>query len=178
MTMVKFARLGLVAVAVVVAGAGACSSGQSKAAAPEVATLTTAPTVASAAASPSPERPRRRLDDTAADSAALEKPFVKCMAAHGQVSKGWGEGSSLPKALKAAQEACKMLWPLPAWELDPANPEAKDFAREVVKCLRDKGVKHVETGENGIGVVAGDDSVTSTGKYLDGCQQQVAAHKK
>jgi len=172
--MVTFAHLGLAAV-LVLFGAGACSSGQPTTAAPEVATLASPSTVASAAASPTPERPRRRLDDTAADEAALTKAFEKCMAEHGQVAvKGFAEGSGLPKELVKAQEACEKFWPLPPWELDPGNPEAKDFARDVVKCLKGKGVKNVDTGQNGIDIVAGDDSVTSTGKYLLVCQRQVA----
>jgi hypothetical protein len=180
--MVRYARLGLVA-ALALFGAGACSAGQPKAAAPTVATLTNPSTVASRPASPSPERPRRRLDDTAADTAALEKPFDKCMGAHGQtIVKGFDQNTDLPKATKAAQDACLKFWPLPPWEEDPANPEARDFARDVVKCLKNKGVRYVDTGSNGIDISAGgpqsdSDSIAKTGKYLDECQRDVAAHK-
>jgi hypothetical protein len=163
-------------------GAGACSARQPRAA-PEVATLASPSTRVSASTSPSQERPRRRLDDTAADSVALEKPFYKCMAAHGQPHpKGFEEGSGLPTALKAAQDACLKFWPLPPWEDDPANPEAKDFARNVVKCLKGKGVEFVDTAANGIDITAGGPqndaaSIAKTGKYLDTCERSVAAHK-
>ncbi|MET0423357.1 MAG: hypothetical protein ABW046_05755 [Actinoplanes sp.] len=65
-------------------------------------------------------------------------------------------------------------WPLPPWENDPANPDAEDFARDVIKCLRGKGVENVTTGKDGLGVVAGDGSVSAVGRYLDECQRDVA----
>jgi hypothetical protein len=179
--MVRFARLGLVT-ALALFGAGACAAGPPTAAAPEVATLAS-PSTSPAHASPTPERPRRRLEDTAADSAALEKPFNDCMAAHGQHGKpGFAEGDDLPAALKAAQKACLRFWPLPPWQQDPANPEAKDFARDVVKCLKGKGVEYVDTGANGIDIAAGGPqndaaSIAKTGEYLDACERSVAAHK-
>jgi hypothetical protein len=181
--MVRMRKLFVVALAL---GLGACSSGSHQPAVrqPEVATLAS-PAASSPSPSATPERPRARLDGTDKDFQALAEPYGKCMAAHGQAQsgqKGWAEGSGLPPALVAAQKACENLWPLPPWELDPSNPEARNFARAVVKCLRDKGVAHVETGKDGLGVEAGGDdndsrSISLTGKYLLPCQRQVAARQ-
>jgi hypothetical protein len=130
-----------------------------------------------------PERPRARLDGTDADFQALAKPFYDCMKAHGQTQvKGFASGDGVPKGLAAAQKACEDRWPLPAWELDPANPEAKDFARAVVKCLRGKGVAEVDTGKDGISIEAGGRhndarSISMTGQLLLPCQREVAAKK-
>ncbi|GAA2707262.1 hypothetical protein [Actinoplanes palleronii] len=164
--------------ALVVGGLGACSAAEPPpAAAPTIASLVTVSPSASgpAAAKAKVERPRHRLDETAADLAALNKAFDKCMGEHGVDSQGsFMAGDDVPPELDAAQDACLPFWPLPAWELDPANPAAKDFAHDVVACLRAKGVKHVTVGENGTGIEAGDDSVTATGNHLDECQREVA----
>jgi hypothetical protein len=185
--MVRSARLGLVAIVAMV-GAGACSSGSPRAQEPEVASLIPSSVAASASASaaPKPERPRQRLDDTEADYQALIKPYRACMKAHGRTNdkeqSGWAGGDGVPPAQEAAQKACQNFWPLPPWEQDPANPEAKDFARDVVKCLKGKGVKYVETTADGIGIAAGgskndEGSITKTGEFLDDCQREVAARK-
>lgn len=159
---------------ILVFSVAACGSPARVDDAPEVATLTSPP----ASSAPAPERPRARLDGSADDLKALAAPFYKCMAAHGGLQgedQGWVEGDDAPAEIKTAQKACEQLWPLPPWELDAANPEAKDFARDVVKCLKGKGVKNVTTGEDGLGVVAGDGSVSETGEFLDACYREVAA---
>jgi hypothetical protein len=177
---VRYAHLPLVAA---LAMLGACSA-EPQAQAPPVASLIQPS--ASAPASVKPERPRQRLDDNEEDYQALIKPYGACMRKQGmpggKMGSGWASGDDVPPEQKRAQEACEQFWPLPPWELDPANPEAKDFARDVVKCLKSKGVKYVETAEDGIGISAGgaqndDDSITKTGRYLNECQQDVAARK-
>lgn len=183
--MVRSARL-LPVVIVAVLGA-ACSSGPDEQT-PRVASLIPPSAAASAAAPASAavkqERPRRRLDETEADFQELLKPFQKCMKAQGlpggEKDQGWVGGDDVPEKQKAAQEACTRFWPLPPWEQDPANPEADDFARDVVKCLKGKGVKYVETTEDGIGIAAGGSrndarSISMTGELLDDCQREVAA---
>ncbi|MET0493384.1 MAG: hypothetical protein ABW000_09685 [Actinoplanes sp.] len=176
----RYAHLPLVAALALL---GACSA-EPETQAPPVASLIQPS--ASASASPEPERPRQRLDDTEEDYRARLKPYEACMRKQGmpggKMGSGWAAGDDVPPKQKRAQEACKQFWPLPAWELDPANPEAKDFARDVVKCLKGKGVEYVETAEDGIGISAGGDqndeeSITKTGQYLDECQRTVAARK-
>ena len=140
----------------------------------------------SVSASAAPERPRQRIDGTEADFQLLIKPYQKCMNNHGITSEkgatGWSSGDDAPKEQRDAQKACEQFWPLPPWEQDPANPEAKDFSRDVVKCLKGKGVKDVEVGADGIGISAGGSSndsrsVSMTGEFLDDCQREVAARK-
>ena len=178
---VRFAYLGLIAVLSV----AACSSGPTQAEKPQVASLIPS-SAAAASASPEPERPRERLDDTDADYQVLLKPYQTCMKAHGRTNdkenSGWAGGDDVPPAQAAAQKACQNFWPLPPWELDPANPGAKDFARAVVKCLKGKGVKYVETTEDGVGISSGGpkndaQSIARTGEFLDDCQREVAARK-
>jgi len=180
--MVRSARLGLVAV-VAVLGAGACSSAQPDAGsgAPEVASL--AKPSASASAAAEQQRPRERLDDTAEDYEALVKPFNDCMEAHGQskeqqVKQVQGGKELDPKKVKAAQDACSMLEPLPPWEKDPANPESKDFFRDVVKCLKDKGIKYVEVAEGGYALGGEQNDAQSISRGMDlapECEREVAA---
>lgn len=170
----------------VVVTLGGCSAAEPRAEAPPVASISRPPAVSVSASAAVPERPRQRLDDTEADYTARLKPYQKCMKAHGIVGEkgatGWASGPDAPKEQVAAQQACEMFWPLPPWEQDPANPEAKDFTRDVVKCLKSKGVKYVEPSEDGIGIAAGGDqndsrSISLTGQYLDVCQRDVAAHR-
>ena len=183
----KVRSAGLIAV-VVLAGVAACSSGSSHAETPQVASLipSSAAAPAPAPAVAKPERPRQRIDETEADYQALLKPYKSCMKAHGRTNdkeqSGWASGDDVPPAQAAAQQACQNFWPLPPWEQDPANPEAKDFARAVVKCLKGKGVKYVETTEDGIGIASGGarndaESIAKTGEFLDDCQREVAARK-
>ncbi|MEU7756966.1 hypothetical protein AB0B57_06225 [Micromonospora sp. NPDC049101] len=136
------------------------------------------------ASAPAKERPRQRLDDTEADYQALLQPYKKCMKAQGitdeKGTSGWASGDGAPKEQLRAQKACETYWPLPPWELDSANPQAKDFTRDVVKCLKGKGVKEVEAAPGGVGVAAGGagndaGSISMTGDLLDDCEREVAA---
>jgi len=174
--------------AVVVLGGTACSSssgdGKSQAGQAQVATLQSA--APSSAPSSAAARPRQRLDDTAADYEALSKPYDDCMKSHGLTPKGAPLGSAQgtrPTVSDAVKKECDPLIPLPPWELDPANPEAKDFARAVVQCLKGKGVKYVEVNADGPGWAFGgpQDDAQSISKGMDlspACEREVAAAKK
>jgi hypothetical protein len=131
-------------------GSGGSSGGADKGA--QVASLAT-PEASSEAAKAETQRPRERLDMTAEESEAIRVPFNKCLKKAGFTDqKQWKEASdrntSGTKATSKKQEhentgyrACEEKYlPLPAWELDPANPEAADFARLVDKCVKKKGV--------------------------------------
>jgi len=190
--MVDSARLRSMAIVatVVVLGGTACSSSSedatSAAGKPEVATLQSAKP-SSAPASAAAQAPRERIDGTAEDFEILLKPFEKCMKEHGLSPKGalLGTDNKLPsKAVEdAANKACQPLYPLPPWERDPANPEAKDFARDVVKCLKEKGVKYVELTDDGLNYAFGgpqndSQSITKGLEYAGPCEREVAARKK
>ncbi|MEV4844691.1 hypothetical protein AB0K20_15935 [Micromonospora matsumotoense] len=149
----------------------------------EVATLQTG-TPSAAAPSPSQaERPRERLDDTEADIKARYQPYEKCMLEHGVDVHKERAGGAKSGRIGEANKACDALMPLPPWELDPANPEAKDFARDVVKCLKGKGVRYVEVGSDGSGWAFGGknndaDSISKGLKYSPACEREVAAKRK
>lgn len=150
----------------------------------EVATLQTgAPTPAASATPTQAERPRERLDDTPEDQKERLKPYVKCMSDHGvDIAKLRSDGTGSNGASEASK-ACEHLMPLPPWEFDPANPEAKDFARDVVKCLKGKGVRYVEVGSDGTGWAFGGknndaDSISKGLKYSPACEREVAAKRK
>jgi hypothetical protein len=150
----------------------------------EVATLQTgAPTPTASAATPQDERPRERLDDTPEDQKERLKPYTKCLTEHGvDITRRRSDGTGADGTSGAAK-ACGHLMPLPPWELDPANPEARDFARDVVKCLKEKGVRYVEVGSDGTGWAFGGrnndaDSISKGLKYSPACQREVAAKRK
>jgi len=189
--MVDPARLRSMALvaAVVALGCTACASssgnGKSQAAQPEVATLQSAGPSA-APASAAAQAPRQRLDDTNAEDLALQKPYDDCMKRHGLSPKGLllGGGRTAPSqaVADAAKKECNPLIPLPPWEFDPANPEAKDFARAVVQCLKAKGVKYVEVNPDGPGWAFGgpQNDAQSISKGMDlspECEREVAAKK-
>ncbi|WP_153040544.1 hypothetical protein [Actinoplanes sp. TFC3] len=157
----------------------------------QVATLTSAgpPPAPSKAAK---ERPRERLDTTSEEFLALLEPYNKCIVENGGASKeqaAKGAGAARPASKKeqakfdAANRICEpQYYPLPPWEKDPANPEAKDFARDVVRCLKDKGVEYVEVAEDGLSYAFGGDNndAKSISKGLDlapDCEREVAAKK-
>ncbi|MFI6759298.1 hypothetical protein ACIBF5_09160 [Micromonospora sp. NPDC050417] len=167
-----------VLIAAVMLGSTACASTQddsAKSNEASVATLRSAePSVAASEASA--ERERYRLDDTLEDQKARMKPWEKCMAEHGvDINEpGWKKDGPV--------KDCDNLLPLPAWELDPTNPEAKDFSRDVVKCLKDKGVQYAEVAPEGVGWELGgkdnDPESISKGMTLGPvCQREVAAKK-
>ena len=187
--MVYRARLRSMAViaAVVIVGGTACSSSSKDGEAAgntEVATLRSA-APSSAPSSAAPQAPRERLDDTPEDYEALIKPYEDCMKRHGLGSKGQraSDGKMPSKSVAdAADKECQPLMPLPPWELDPANPEAKDFARDVVKCLKEKGVKYVEVNADGPGWAFGGpqndaESISKGMELSPACEREVAAKK-
>jgi hypothetical protein len=177
----------LVAAAVILGGA-ACSSppAEPPAGKPDVATLRS-PGAATPSASPSaaPKPPRERIDGTAEDFEALLKPYEKCMSRLGLDLKGQrasGKVKADDKITKEADKECQPLYPLPPWEMDPANPKYKDFARDVVKCLKGKGVQYVEVNPDGPGWALGgpQNDAKSISKGMDlspACEREVAAKK-
>jgi hypothetical protein len=167
-----------------------CTSAPEASGTPRVATLASAPAASSAPASAAPERPRERLDGTPEDWAEMIKPYEKCMAGHGLDPKGMrlgGDGAAVQparvdeKKYAAADADCRpRFYPLPPWEYDPANPEAKDFARDVVACLKRKGVKYVEVNSEGRGFSFGGEqnhaeSISRGLEYAPACEREVAA---
>ena len=174
----------LVAAAVVIGGT-ACSSPAPKkpAGQPDVATLRSAGPVTPSPSPSAAQPPRERIDGTAADFEVLVKPYRECMTRHGLGEKGQRlSDSAMPnrKVADAAEKDCKPLYPLPPWELDPANPKAKDFARDVVTCLKHKGVRYVEVNPDGPGWSLGgpqnDQKSISKGMDLSpACEREFAA---
>ncbi|GIF23939.1 hypothetical protein BJ973_004552 [Actinoplanes tereljensis] len=156
----------------------------------KVASLTSAAPKASA----KPERPRERLDGTPEEYEALLGPYNKCLKEHGALPKSeWYQNGQVPEKSKLieladkateADRICGPLYsPLPPWEKDPANPESRDFARDVVKCLKGKGIKYVEVGDNGVDVELGgaNNDMPSIRNGLDlipACEREVAAKLK
>ncbi|PRY21033.1 hypothetical protein [Pseudosporangium ferrugineum] len=188
----------LVLAAVAVVALPACGSSKDEAAAPgggaKVATLqSTAPTP-DASASKKPQRPRERLDTTPEEYEALLKPYKQCMGENGVPQKASGRGGPVgaPRPATAAENAkfdkanriCEPLYmPLPPWEKDPANPESRDFAVKVVKCLKGKGVKYVAVAEDGISIALGGDgndsrSISKGMDKMPECEREVVAAMK
>ncbi|MCA2214230.1 hypothetical protein [Jidongwangia harbinensis] len=173
-----------VLIAVLAAGV-ACSSDAPDSGTPRVATLSSAGSTPSASAAA--ERPRERLDTTPEEAEAMRRPYDKCLTENGAPSKSDSvrlTGAARDKAAKkfeAANRICEPLYlPLPPWEKDPANPEAKDFARDVVTCIKGKGVRYVEVSEDGINLSFGgkNNHAESIRKGLDvlpDCEREVAA---
>jgi hypothetical protein len=183
----------LLVTVVALAALSACGSSEPAAdKSSKVATL--ARPEAKASASAEPERPRERLDGTPEEFEAMLGPYDKCLKEHGALPKReWYKDNERPDPrtitkladkAEAADRICNPLYyPLPPWEKDPANPEARDFARDVVKCLKDKGVKFVETGDNGIDIALGGDqndsrSISRGLDLMPECERQAAAKVK
>jgi hypothetical protein len=163
----------------------ACSDQASDTAAPKVATLASPTTGPAPSPSAAPERGRERLDETAEEEAVLLRPWHKCL----NEKAGFNvDGSEKPppgakKKMGDAKTACSPLLPLPPWEEDPANPEAKDFAHDTVACLKRKGATNAHVGDDGIGIEydGGYEQRLSISKTMDmvpGCQREVAAKNK
>jgi hypothetical protein len=164
----------------------------------QVASLATPEASPSAAAQQKAKTgpPRERLDDTAEEREALMVPFNKCLKKSGFKDKVQGkltsdrsQSTAEPASKKeenenAAYRACQeQYFPLPAWEKDPANPQARDFARDVVKCLKRKGVKYVEVSDDGISPAFGGDqndsrSISMGLDLAPECEREVAAAMK
>lgn len=156
----------------------------------KVATLQSA--APSAAASAASQRPRERLDTTPEEWELMLAPFNKCMREHGIGGREQPGGEMSLKPATAEEEAkydaankiCEpQYYPLPPWEKDPANPEARDFAVAVVKCLKSKGVEYVAVDSDGIGIALGGDdndpkSIRLGLEYGAECDRQVAARNR
>jgi hypothetical protein len=187
-------RMTVAAALLVAAGmatATGCTSEPESSGTPRVATLASAPAASSAPSSAAPQRPRERLDGTSEDWEVMVKPYEDCLARHGLSPKGQrigGDKAARPsrideKKYEAADADCRpKYYPLPPWEYDPANPEAKDFARDVVACLKGKGVKYVEVNPDGQGFAFGGEqnhaeSISRGLEYAPACEREVAARK-
>lgn len=167
-----------------------CSGAQDKTGAdnqPEVATLETStpgkgPKATKAPASDS-GRPRERLDMTVAERERLCKPYQDCHEQHLPKSEAAKKKGTDPTAEAELRKACGAKEPLPPWELDSNNPDALDFARKVVTCLRGKGVKYAEVSpdpDQGVVSIAlggkGNDAVSITRGLglMSGCHREAA----
>ena len=178
-------------------GSSGSGSSAEKDAGTQVASLATPKASPSAAGKKAQsERPRERLDTTPEEFEALLVPFNKCLKrsgfkdqTQGKVAADRSKVSARPASKKeqaqdAAYRACEeQYYPLPAWEKDPANPEARDFARAVVKCLKQKGVKYVEVSDDGISPAFGGDqndsrSISMGLELAPKCEREVAAAMK
>lgn len=181
----------LIIAAVALTGLTACGSEGEKTEAadkPGVATLQSAAAAPAASASKKSERPRERLDMTPEEYEALLEPYNKCMREQGfdpldarKKAEVAAVGSEAEKKAEQANQICEpQFLPLPPWEKDPANPEARDFALDVVKCLKREGVKFVEVSEDGISIALGGDqndsrSITLGMDRIPDCEREVAA---
>ncbi|GIF23940.1 hypothetical protein Ate02nite_66700 [Paractinoplanes tereljensis] len=184
----------MLAVAVALTFLSACGSpAESKAdSEKKVATLASVEAAPSASASATAQRPRERLDTTPEEFEAMLGPYNKCMKEHGYSPKGEPNGGTgarpaTDKEKESSDEANRIcepqFYPLPPWEKDPANPESRDFARDVVKCLKKKGIKYVEVSDDGISIALGGEQndPTSISRGLDlapECERTVAAARK
>jgi hypothetical protein len=130
----------------------ACAGGPDK---PKVASLAGDKEAAgkpSATASHAAERPRHRVDETAADSDRIIQPWRKCMKDHG------ADLDTQPNNIKGAEQwgrdhadagaACGDLLPLLPWGMDRDNPQYRDNIHAWVKCMNDKGMKVAETPDD------------------------------
>jgi hypothetical protein len=118
------------------------------------------------------------------DRQDMYRPYTKCMSDHGVQVLAQRTGSAPradQKTQDAAAKACDPLLPLPPWEEDASNPEAMDFAKKVVDCLRAKGVKKVEVSTNdgivgpSLGGPGNDqDSIDKGMKLTPQCEREVA----
>ncbi|WP_127499862.1 hypothetical protein [Actinoplanes solisilvae] len=198
----------LVVAAVAVTALAGCGSAQGQEQAggdAKVATLQShAATTKAPATSKAAQRPRERLDTTPAEFMALLGPYNKCLKDQGvnmTTAKLPSDKSGQPGAaaepgrprpatpedeakLDAANKICEpQYYPLPPWEKDPANPEAKDFAVGVVKCLKTKGVEYVEVSDDGISIALGGEkndprSIKLGLDHVSECERKVAAEAK
>ncbi|SNY26190.1 hypothetical protein [Paractinoplanes atraurantiacus] len=187
----------LLVVAVALSALTACGKPAEETRTAKVATLVSPSASASVKASPKAQRPRERLDTTAEEFEALLGPYNKCMYDHGGMVKGStiaqerkkaeagpaGVSGTQTEKFEAANKICEpQYYPLPPWEKDPANPEAKDFARATVKCLKQKGVEYVEISEDGLSIALGGDqndpkSISMGLDLIPGCERDIAAKK-
>lgn len=187
----------MTAIALMALSACGSSGGTEKDAGAQVASLATPEASPSAAAEKAKtDRPRERLDTTPEEFEAMMVPFNKCLKKsgfkdqlQGKLASDKSQSTAKPASKKeetenAAYRACQeQYYPLPAWEKDPANPEARDFARAVVKCLKNKGVRYVEVSDDGISPAFGGDqndsrSISMGMDLAPECEREVAAAMK
>jgi hypothetical protein len=171
-------------------GTAACGSADKDGAAPRVATLVSEPPAPGPSASgkdAGPQRPRERIDMTSDELDALRVPYEKCLKSKGVDQVGAKKAQDARMKGQPVDEGARYCedhyLPLPPWEKDPANPDARDFAVAVVKCLKGKGVKYVEVSDDGISLELGGphNDAKSISKGLDlspQCEREVAAKKK
>ena len=159
---------------------------------PTVATLVSTAAAPSSSPSTKTERPRERLDTTSEEFEAMLGPYNKCLKEHGfdqSKAKRAADAAKMkagPESEKvdAANRLCEsQFYPLPPWEKDPANPEARDFALAVVKCLKAKGIEYVEVSDDGISIALGGDqndsrSITRGLELMPECERKAAAQTK
>ncbi len=189
----------VVVAAIVMAALSACgSSGEAeKGDGGQVATLATPEVGAEAGTTagkkPKADPPRERLDTTPEEFDALLVPYNKCLKRAGITSERAMKEASDSRMTdtkragkkqqkqNAAARVCEVqYYPLPPWEKDPANPEARDFAVDVVKCLKQKGVEYVEVSEDGLSYALGGDqndsrSISMGMDLAPECEREVAA---
>lgn len=140
---------------------------------------------------PDAGRPRERIDMTEADRKRQYAPYLQCLKDNGidalaerKQAGVLGDGPTTdPKKAKEAGKVCEPKLPLPAWEIDANNPDALDFGRKVVQCLKDKGVKYVELSTDTSSGIVGPSlggknndmqSITKGMDLMPECQREVA----
>jgi hypothetical protein len=86
---------------------------------------------------PDPDgRPRESLYQTVHQLTAMMAPYDNCLfVKHNPLPKNSGYNARL----RAGGAACIKMMPLPPWQLDPANPQARAYIGRVVTCLQQKG---------------------------------------
>jgi hypothetical protein len=85
---------------------------------------------------PDPDgRPRAPLNATPKQFAALYDPYFGCLRAHKFID-AIGNKAQLAVAAK-----CEKLDPLPAWQFDPSNPQARAFIGRTVSCMEARGYR-------------------------------------
>jgi len=186
--------LGALMMVVALGAAAGCGSSAPAERDAKVATLSSA--AASPSASVPSQRPRERLDTTPEEFLTMLKPYYGCMVEQGAVTEaetaraeaagGVAKPSSKAQMVKweAADRICKpQFYPLPPWEKDPANPESRDFAVDVVKCLKSNGVEYVAVSEDGVSIALGGDqndprSIRLGMEKIPECERQAAAKVK
>ncbi|GID26301.1 hypothetical protein [Paractinoplanes brasiliensis] len=188
-------RHALVVAAVAVTMVTACGGNEAKdeGGDAKVATLTSTAPGKATPSKTAAQRPRERLDTTPEEFEAMLGPYHKCLKERGyapdELKRKLAEDAkpAVDAASKEMDEAYRIceaqFYPLPPWEKDPANPEARDFAVAVVKCLKNKGVKYVEVAEDGLSYALGGEkndkrSISMGLDLAPECEREVAAKNK
>jgi hypothetical protein len=175
----------------IAASATACSSSSGPSPAPGVASLaTTTTTAAPSAGSTAETRPRLRLDMTAAEQEAVYQRYFTCMRDHGaDTAKAKAKQAADQRTRKTGKESAAdkvcyaQYYPQQPWEEDPSNPDSRKFFQLTVQCLKDKGVRYVDSGTDGHALELGGkdndaESIRLGLQYADGCERQAAQQLK